>query len=339
MKRVVALGELLLRLRAPGGERLLQGATLEASYGGAEFNVLASLAHFNVATDYVTALPKDGLGPSALALIRQHGVGARHIQCAAGRLGLYFLEAGAGVRPARVVYDRAGSVFASVDPVRFDWRAILHSADLLHLTGITPALSASAAQLAYAAADAAAALKVPISFDINMRSQLWQATGRDPFTSLLPLLRRASVLFACCEDAPVCLPPGTRPACASGEFAPFAAALFAEYPALEVLIAATKRGSAAADLEFGASSQRRGGTVFAGREIAVRSALESVGGGDALAAGCLYGILAGWADQRWLDFGLAARALKHTIAGDINLASLDEIEAVLAGATPAHTLR
>jgi 2-dehydro-3-deoxygluconokinase len=339
MKRVVALGELLLRLRAPTGERLLQSARLEASYGGAEFNVLASLVRFNVTTDYVSALPQGGLGPTALALIRQHGVGARYIEYAAGRLGLYFLEAGNGVRPARVVYDRAGTVFADIDARRFDWSAILSGADLLHLSGITPAVSESAAQLAHAAAEAAAALKVPVSFDLNMRSQLWQASGRDPFASLVPLLRRAAVVFATCDDAAFCLPQPRRAACRSGDFAPFAAALFAEYPALEVLIASTRRGSSAADFELGAEAQRRGGPVLRGKEFAVRGALEVVGGGDALVAGCLYGMLVGWPDQRWLDFGLAARALKHTIGGDINLAALDEIEALLAGATPVRTLR
>lgn len=340
MRRVVALGELLLRLRAPGAERLLQGRTLEATYGGAEFNVLASLARFGLATDFVSALPDAGLGPPALAAIRQHGIGSRYVERSAGRLGLYFLEAGSGVRPGRVTYDRAESVFARIDPGVFDWPTILRDADWLHLTGITPAVSESAATIAYAAADAAVARGVPMSIDINMRAQLWKVCGREALPALAPLLRQSKVVFATPGDSAACIPPSQhRPSEAANEFAAFAAMFFDEYPAVNLLVAGTRRGSSATDFDVGAIAQRREGAQIVATEIAVRSATEGVGGGDALVAGCLFGLLAGWPDQRWLDFGVAARAVKHTIPGDVNLTSLAEMETLLRVGTAWQVVR
>ena len=338
MTRVVAVGELLLRLRAPGAERLLQGPILEATFGGAEFNVLASLARFGLTTDFVTALPEAGVGPVALAAIRQHGVGSRYVALAPGRLGLYFFEAANGVRPARVVYDRGDSVFAHVQPGLFDWPAILTGAHNLHLTGITPAVSSAAAALACAAVDAAVARGVSVSLDINLRPQLWQLSGREPLAALAPLLRRATIVFATPSDWPACIaiPRTTSDA---DPLPAFARALFDEYPTIQLLVAGERRGDDAADFELGATVQRRGLAPVPAKAITVRSAAERIGSGDALVAGCLHGLLAGWPDERWLNFGVAAQALKHSIPGDINLASAAEVEAVVAGGRGGRVLR
>jgi 2-dehydro-3-deoxygluconokinase len=335
--RVVALGELLLRLKAPGAERLLQGAHLEAGFGGSEFNVLASLTRWGMSTDYVSALPQSGLGSAAFGTLNSHRVGTRFVQRTDGRLGLYFLESGSGVRPPRVIYDRAGSVFALAPPATFDWGTILKGADWLHLSGITPAVSATAAAIAVVAAQAATAANVPVSLDINMRAQLWALSGRDPLAVLAQLLAQARVLFATPADAPVCLPATRR---AGTESLPaFATALFTHCPKLEVLVSAGKRGTSATDFELFASAHRRAGAAVSGREVTVHAAVERIGAGDALVAGCLYGMLAGWPEQRWLDFALAAQALKHTIPGDINLVSREEIEALVAGASPLRVQR
>jgi len=340
MTHVVAVGELLLRLRAPGAERLLQGPSLEATFGGAEFNVLASLARFGLTTEFVTALPDGALAAAALGAIRQHGVGSTYIATAPGRLGLYFLEAGNGLRPARVVYDRAGSVFALCDPRRFDWPAILAGADWLHLSGITPAVSSTAAALAGAAAHAAVARGVAVSLDVNLRPQVWQTSGREPFTGLAPLLHQARIVFATPSDWTACLPVSSRPPPGEADaFPAFATALFAEYPQLEILIAPNRRGRDASDFTLGAVVYRRGSTALAARQIEVRAAAERIGSGDALVAGCLYGLLARWPDLRWLDFGVAAQALKHTIPGDINRVTVEEVEAALAGGVGGRVLR
>ncbi|HUL17919.1 MAG TPA: sugar kinase [Steroidobacteraceae bacterium] len=335
--RIVALGELLLRLRAPGAERLLQAPHLEAGFGGSEFNVLACLSRWGMSTDYVSALPQAGLGNAALATLHAHGVGTRFVQRAEGRLGLYFLESGSGVRAPRVLYDRAGSVFALSAPATFDWEAILAGAHWLHLSGITPAVSETAAATAVAAARAAQAANVPLSLDINMRAQLWALSGRDPLATLAPLLAHARVVFATPADAPVCLPAAQR--AGSESAAGFAAAIFAHCPRLELLVSAGKRGASATDFTLFASAQRRGAAIISGREIVVAAAIERIGAGDALVAGCLYGLLAGWPEQRWLDFALAAQALKHTIPGDINLVSREEVEAVVGGVSPLRVQR
>jgi 2-dehydro-3-deoxygluconokinase len=335
--RVVALGELLLRLKSPGAQRLMQGPHLEAGYGGSEFNVLASLTRLGVATEYVTTLPENALGSAALATMAGHGVGTAYVRRGSGRLGLYFLESGSGVRRPKVLYDRAGSSFALSSPESFHWPAILSGADCLHLSGITPAVSEQSAAIAVAAARAAAAAHVMMSLDINMRAALWASSGRDPCAAMAPLLAEARILFATPSDAPVCLPAAAR----AGADTPagFAAGLFAHYPKLEVLVSAAKRGTSATDFELLATAQCRGSAPVSAHEIPVRSAAENIGAGDALVAGCLFGILGGWSAERWLQFGLAAQALKHSVPGDINLVSREEIEAVVEGASPLRVQR
>jgi 2-dehydro-3-deoxygluconokinase len=335
--RVVALGELLLRLKSPGALRLMQVPQLEAGYGGSEFNVLAALTRLGFATEYVTTLPENALGSAALATVAAHGVGTTHLKRAPGRLGLYFLESGSGVRRPKVLYDRADSAFAGTSPAAFDWPAILAGADWLHLSGITPAVSAEAAGLAVAAARAATAAGIRVSLDVNMRAALWAASGRDAHAALTPLLAEAHLLFATPADAPVCLPAAARAAAASP--AGFAAALFAQYPGLSVLVSGAKRGTSATDFELLATAQTRGAAAVSAREITVRGAAETIGAGDALVAGCLFGHLSGWPLERWLNFGLAAQALKHTVPGDINLVSREEIDAVVEGASPLRVQR
>jgi 2-dehydro-3-deoxygluconokinase len=338
VSRVVAVGELLLRLGAPGAERLLQSPSLEATFGGAEFNVLASLARFGHEADFVTVLPEDGLGTAARATIRQHGVNDRYVRLAPGRQGLYFFEAGNGARPARVIYDRAASAFAAIDPRAYDWPAILAGADCLHLTGITPAVSASAAAVACDAARAAAGLGVNVSVDVNLRPQLWRQAGRDPATELAPLLSAARILFATPSDWAACL-AGATPVAGGDAIETFAGAIFGRYPLVEILIVPSRRGLDASSFELGARLWRRGAAPLTAGETSIRGAAERIGSGDALVAGCLHGYLAGWPDARWLEFGLAAQALKHTIPGDINLVSMQEVEAVLAGHVAGRVLR
>lgn len=329
--RVVALGELLLRLKSPGAERLLQSGTLEALFGGSEFNVLASLTRFGHDTDYVTVLPEAGLGPAALAAVRAQGVGTRFVRRASGRLGLYFLESGSGARAPRVLYDRAASAFAQTAPDAFDWPAILVGADLLHLSGITPAVSASAAALAVAAAASAHAAGVSVSLDVNMRAQLWGQSGRDPAAALAPLLRTARYLFATPQDAPACLPAMQHAAATTPQG--FTAALFATYPALELVVTGGKLGASASNFELLLQVTRRGTAALELPPRPLHDPAERIGAGDALVAGCLHGLLRGWPDERWSAFALAAQALKHTIPGDVNLATPDEIEMLVGGAS------
>jgi 2-dehydro-3-deoxygluconokinase len=176
-----------------------------------------------------------------------------------------------------------------------------------------------------------------VSLDINMRAQLWAASRREPCAALSPILEVADLLFATPADAPCCLPAAARPE--GTDFAAFARALFATYPKLALVVSGGKRGSDAASFDLEASAQRRGEPALQAQVQPVRAAIERIGAGDALVAGCLYGLAQGWPAQRWLDFGVAAQALKHTVPGDINRVSLAEVEAVVSGATPLRIQR
>src|SRR4051812_44282418 len=186
MKRVVSFGELMLRLSPPGEERFFQSPTLRTYFGGSEANVAASLAHFGVESEYVTRLPTNAIGDAALASLRAEGVGVRDVVRGGTRMGIYFVESGADLRPMRVVYDRAHSAFSEIGADEVDWERVLRGSDWLHLSGITPALGDGPARAAAGAAGAARALGVAVSVDLNYRPALW--AGRDPQPSVRPLV-------------------------------------------------------------------------------------------------------------------------------------------------------
>jgi 2-dehydro-3-deoxygluconokinase len=341
MARVVAFGELLLRLKAPGAERLLQTPVLEATFGGAEFNVLASLARFGAETAYVSVLPDGMVGEAACAEIRRFGVGSHWVARAAGRMGVYFLEAGAQARPACVLYDRARSAFCQLDPAGFDWPAILAGADLLHLTGIPAALGDGPLAALVGAARAARAAGSRVSLDVNTRPALWASRERAPFECLEPVIAEATVLFAGPDDWTACL--GTQASFGSDvpfdRFRAFAAALLAHYPRLSAVISTLRAARSADEQALSAACIARDGTVASAGPRAMSHVVDRIGSGDAFVAGFLYGKLERWAWQPALDFGLAAAVLKHTIPGDINRVGVAEVRALLEGDDGARVRR
>jgi 2-dehydro-3-deoxygluconokinase len=341
MARVVAFGELLLRLKAPGAERLLQTPVLEATFGGAEFNVLASLARFGVETAYVSVLPDSMIGEAAYAEIRRFGVGTSGIARVSGRLGVYFLEAGAQARPTAVIYDRAASAFCQLDPAGFDWPAILAGADLLHLTGIPAALGDRSLAALVGAARTARAGGSRVSLDVNIRPALWASRERTPFECLEPVIAEATVVFAGPDDWTACL--GTQPLTGSEapfeRFQVFAAALLTHYPRLSAVISTLRSARSADEQALSAACVARDGTVASAGPRAITHVVDRIGSGDAFVAGFLYGKLERWAWQPALDFGLAAAVLKHTIPGDINRIGVAEVRALLAGEDGARVRR
>ncbi len=198
-KRVVTLGEIMLRLKAPGHERLFQSPALEATFGGAESNVAVSLAQLGLDAAFATVLPANAVGDAAVAELRRFGVDTRLIKRAGARVGIYFLETGAVQRPSRVVYDRAGSAIAAAQPADFDWDEVFARADWFHLSGITPALSATAAELALEAVRQARAHGVTVSCDYNYRANLWSWGRRAPEV-MRELVRHVQVGIANEED-------------------------------------------------------------------------------------------------------------------------------------------
>ena len=335
MKRVVTFGEIMLRLKSPGRERLFQSPALEASFGGGEANVAASLAILGLEASFVSALSRDPVGEAALRVLRGLGVDVSHARRTEGRTGIYFLETGADQRASQVVYDRAGSAISLAKRGDFDWSAIFAGADWFHFTGITPAISRSAAETCLEAASAAKVAGVKVSVDLNYRKKLW-AYGVKASEMMRPLVAQADVLIANEEDIQLALgieAKGADPA--KGEvgaeaYRRLAATTRAEFSNLSA-VAITLRESRSADRN-GWSAALDGAKGFRlSRKYQIEDIVDRVGGGDSFAAGLIFGLLEYGDEERALEFAVAASALKHSIPGDINLASRAEIEALASG--------
>ncbi|WP_295928487.1 sugar kinase [uncultured Xanthomonas sp.] len=332
VSRIVCFGELLLRLGAPGHERLLQTPRLEVQVGGAEANVGVALAHFGHAVSVVSVLPDNPLGQAAAGELRRHGVDTSGVRFVPGRMGLYFLSTGAGHRPSEVTYDRAGSAFALDAGDRHDWPALLHGAQWLHLSGVTPALGERGAAAALAAAQAARAAGVRVSFDGNYRPKLWEAWNGDAPGILRQLLAQADVLFADYRDLEVVLGHRYPQDSVQARVEAGARDAFAAFPQLQAM-ACTQRVAHSVDQHsLGAMLLRRDGSVAQAPAEELSGIVDRIGGGDAFAAGVLHGLSRGWDDTATIRFGLAAGCLKHTLPGDVLALSEAEVRACV-GAT------
>lgn len=330
--RIVCHGELLLRLSAPGRERLLQSSALQVHVGGAEANVAVALAQLGHRVDYVGAVADNALGGAALGELRRHGVSVDGALRRPGRMGLYFLAPGAGMRPSEVLYDRAGSAFAQTGSADYDWAQRLQGAALLHVSGVTPALGTTTAESAIDAACAARAAGAMVSFDGNFRARLWSAWDSDPPAILRRLIAEADLAFADHRDIDVVLgadAAGDAQPTHEARFAAAAARAFAAFPHLR-RVAATVRVQHSVDSHtLGALMALRDGTLHRAEPMRVDGIVDRIGAGDAFAAGVLHGLIEGMDDAGALRFGLAAGCLKHSIPGDFNLSGADEIHALL----------
>jgi 2-dehydro-3-deoxygluconokinase len=332
---VVALGEILLRLKPPGHERLMQSPVLEAVFGGAEANVVMSLAQFGVATSFVTALPRNPLGDAALGDLRRHGVATDHVVRDGERVGIYYLEAGAGQRSSRVVYDRAGSAMATAARGAFHWRAALEGARWFHLSGITPAISESAAGVALDAVRAARQAKLTVSCDYNFRANLWR-WGRTAPEVMRELMAYVDIGVAGREDCQRALgvpdvmddegdvePDPERYRALAQRTMDLFPSLRAQVITLRSSHSATRNGWSAVMLDREA--------FHVSRRYEIGDIVDRVGAGDAFSAGLIYGMLELGGGAAALEFATAASCLKHTIPGDVNRVSVAEVEALLAG--------
>lgn len=328
-KPVVTFGEVLLRLSPPGDERLFQSPELRTWWGGAEANVAAGLANLGTPARHVTQLPLGAIGDAAERALRAEGVDTGHVVRAGSRMGLYFLERGADLRPLRVVYDRAGSAFAQLDPTSFDWQTILSNAGWLHVSGITPALGAGPLTCVTDALAAARALQVGVSLDLNYRPALWGA--RDPRPIMQPLALQADLLIA--NPGAISTMLGIETAGAMPEprdaVCATAAKVSAEYGCTRVAI--TQRDVVSASQHAWQAwlwSADTGQFDHGGRyQVHV---VDRVGGGDAFAAALLHTLRAGATTADAVRFATAAGALKLTIPGDVNRVRAADVEALMA---------
>ena len=334
MTCVVTLGEVMLRLKSPGFERLFQSPMLEATFGGAEANVAASLAQFGVDARFLSVIPANNIGDACIAALRGFGIDTSCIRRQGERLGVYFLENGANQRPSRVTYDRAGSSISAAKASDFDWDTGFAGADWFHISGVTPAISANAAELSLAAAKAARERKLTVSCDYNYRKNLWKY-GKQAPEVMRELVGHATVGIANEEDCQKALGIEVDMNVESGElehqkYCALAEAVLEQFPNLEKQVI-TLRESHSADANGWSAVLHNRKAFLHSKRYEITDIVDRVGAGDSFAGGLIYGLLAYADDAKALEFATAASCLKHSIMGDFNRVSVSEVEALVKG--------
>lgn len=337
MSKVVTFGEIMLRLATPAYLRFSQTDTFSATFGGGEANVAVSLANYGVEVDFVTRLPQNDIAASCVAELRKRNVGVSNIVYGGERLGIYFLETGAVARPSKVVYDRAHSSISTIECGMIDWDKVFEGADWFHWTGITPAISASAAEVCLEACKAANERGITVSCDLNFRKNLWKY-GKTAAEVMPALVECCDVILGNEEDAEKVFgikPEGfdvtaTEGKVDSAAFRSVCEQLMARFPRAKKVII-TLRGS------INANHNTWGGVLFDGKTLYesprydITHIVDRVGGGDSFMGGLIYGLREYKDDERALNFAVAASCLKHTIYGDFNLVTVAEVENLMKG--------
>ncbi len=337
--RVITFGEVMLRLKAPGHERLLQSPILETSFGGGEANVAISLARFGLEAAFITALPQTPIADACIEYLRGQGVDTHGIARCGDRMGVYYLEAGANQRASKVVYDRDHSALMDAPPGCFDWDNLLQGAAWFHVTGITPALSSRAADNAIAAMQAARRQGLTVSCDYNFRKNLWRY-GREAAEVMPELVRLADVGMANEEDCQRALGISLEDTewekqvaggeLVSAKYRALAGKVLEAFPNLR-LQAITLRQSRSADRNGWSACLHNREAFLTSTEYEIDDIVDRVGTGDAFAAGMIYGLISGLEQREALEFATAASCLKHSIMGDINLSTVAEVRQLMAG--------
>lgn len=332
MKRIVTFGEIMLRLAPYDFERLTQAKNLQATYGGGEANVAVSLAHFDNEVYFVTKLPDNPIGQAAVNTIRNYGVKTDYILRGGERVGIYFLEHGASIRPSKVTYDRANSSISQVKSNDFDWENIFKNKDWFHTTGITPALSESSAVVTLEAVKKAKEFGLTVSCDLNYRKKLW--TKDEAKKVMTELCKNVDVIVGNEEDAADVFGISSKNSdVTKGElsvdgYKSVAEQLMNKFSCKYVGI--TLRESISASDNNWSAMLYNGKEFLLSRKYPIHL-VDRVGGGDSFCAGLINGISNGWDDKKALDFAVAASALKQTIPGDLNLVSTNEVLSVMEG--------
>lgn len=335
MKKVALFGEIMLRLKTPEFLRFSQATSYEASFGGGEANVAVSLAHYGIPTEYVTALPDNDLGRSVIMELNKYGVGTSKILKEGERLGIYFLEAGVVSRASKVIYDRAYSAFAQLKPGMINWDEVLRDVQWFHWTGITPAVSEGAAAVCLEAIKAASAKGITISTDLNYRKNLWK-WGKKASEVMPELVSHCDIILGNEEDAEKVFGiHNVEVDVASGKVSHDAyeyvcKELMKKFPKAKKTIV-TLRGSISASHNSWSGVLYDGKKLYSAPVYQITHIVDRVGGGDSFMGGLIYGLIKYQADQQALDFATAASCLKHTIQGDFNQVSVDEVEKLMAG--------
>ncbi len=342
MGAYVTFGEIMLRLKPPGAERFFQSPVLEATFGGGEANVAVALAGFGLEAAFVSAIPANAVGDACVGELRRHGVDATRVVRGGKRLGIYFLEAGANQRPSVVIYDRAGSAIAEAKKGDIDWEKSLAGAEWFHISGITPAISLSAAELSIEAVKRAHAMGVRVSCDLNYRKNLWKY-GKSAPEVMGEIVKSVDVAVANEEDCQKSLGIAASVDVESGKLDPAQYRALADkvrgaYPNLTHL-AITLRESRSADENGWSAVLATGNEFLVSRRYEVKDIVDRVGTGDTFAAGLIYGLSRLGSAQEALEFATAASCLKHSIPGDLPLLRLAEVQALVGGSGAGRVQR
>lgn len=331
-KKIVTFGEIMLRLAPEGYYRFVQADTYGATYGGGEANVAVSLANYGLDASFVTKLPSHEIGQSAVNSLRRFGVDTSLISRGGDRVGIYFLEKGASQRPSKVIYDRAGSSIATATTKDFDWNKIFDGVDWFHFTGITPALGDNVAQICLEACKAAKERNITVSCDLNYRNKLWSKEKAGKVMG--QLCHYVDVVIANEEDASDVF--GIKAAntdVTSGKvnhegYKDVAKQLVDRFNFSKVAI--TLRGSLSANDNNWAAMLYDGKEYYFSKNYLIHI-VDRVGGGDSFGAGLIYSTLNDYAPQDAIEFAVASSCLKHSIEGDFNQVSVDEVKKLAGG--------
>lgn len=332
--KFLTFGEIMLRLRAPGHERFFQSNMMEATYGGGEANVAVSLANYGQDVGYLTVLPQNALGDECVKELRKFGVDTSRILRGPGRMGIYFLEAGANQLPSRVVYDRAYSAIALAKPGDIDWERAFAGVEWFHITGITPAISETAMELSLESVREAKKRGITVSCDLNYRKNLWKY-GKKASEVMAELAKYVDVAIANEEDVQKSLGITADVDVSSGElsrekYRELGDKVLAAYPDMK-MIAITLRESHSADWNGWAACLNNRTHFYVSKKYEIRNIIDRVGGGDSFAGGLIYGLNKYDDPQQALEFAAAASCLKHSIIGDFNRVGVADVEKLMGG--------
>ncbi|MDI6726149.1 MAG: sugar kinase [Smithellaceae bacterium] len=342
MKRIITFGEIMLRLKAPGSERLLQSPFVEATFGGGEANVAVGLARLGLETAFVSLIPRNQIGDACLAELRKQGVDTAGIVRGGNRFGIYFLEAGANQRPSVVIYDRAHSAIAEAARGDISWDDVFTNAGWFHITGITPAISESAALLSREAVQEAKAKGLTVSCDLNYRKNLWKY-GRTAQEVMTEIVKQVDVVMANEEDCQMALGIQADSDVEAGmmetdHYRRLTDKVLEQFPNIRK-IGVTLRESHSADHNGWSAVLNNRSEFLVSRKYEIRNIVDRVGTGDSFAAGLIYGFHSLTTDQEALEFAVAASCLKHSIPGDLPLISPAEVHSLVKGSGSGRVQR
>ena len=336
MKKIVTFGEIMLRLATPGYQRFSQATSFQATFGGGEANVAVSLANYGLKAEFVSRLPQNDIAQACIMDLHKHGVSTENIEFGGERMGIYFLETGAVARPSKVIYDRANSSISDIKPGMINWEKVFENTQWFHWTGITPALSLSAADTVKEAIEVANRLGITVSTDLNFRKNLWKY-GKKASDVMPELVSGCDIILGNEEDADMVFgikPEGVNVASGHVDAASYQSVcvqMMTRFPRAKKIIV-TLRGSVNANHNTWSGVLWNGEKLLKAPDYNITHIVDRVGGGDSFMGGLIYGLISyAGDDQKALNFAVAASCLKHTIHGDFNLVTVPEVENLMKG--------